>query len=452
MLDTKQVKPKRNRMNRSDIRMIITAGLGFFTDAYDLFIIGIVTTLLVPLWHMTPSQVSIMNSAMLIAAGVGAISFGWLADKFGRKRMYGIEIIILFIGALLCASAQSYTWLLIARIFVGIGIGGDYPSSAVVASEAAKANNRGLLVLLVFAMQAVGLIVGPLLASLLLWAHLPTTIIWRILLGIAAVPAGCVYFLRRQLIETQRFRDYHNAPIEVSRAVSTFSGYIKKPIRIKMNAPLLIHHWKELVACALAWFIFDIVFYGNSISSTLIIQRLHPHASLMTATLTMAGLFALFALPGYLLAATTVDKIGRKRLQVFGFVAIACCYGLLAYGYVYDWSITALIIIFGLSFFFCNFGPNTTTFLIPSEIFPTSIRARSHGIAAAAGKCGAFVGALTMPLILHHTSIAHVMVLLAIISLSGAAVTQWVKEMKQQSLDIVENYSLGYNDLVKNYD
>lgn len=446
------MKLRKDRRNRSHTRMVVTAGLGFFTDAYDLFIIGIVTTLLIPLWHLTPSQVSIMNGASLIAAGVGAITFGYLADKFGRKRMYGIEMIMLFIGALLCATAQSYVWLLIARIFVGIGIGGDYPSSAVVASETAKSNNRGLIVLLVFAMQAIGLIVGPLLASLLLWVHLPSTIIWRILLGIGAIPAGCVYFLRRQLIETQCFLNYQNAPIGVSRAVSTFGGYLKKSESIKNNVSPLTYHWKELIACSLAWFIFDIVFYGNGISSTLIIQRLHPHASLITATLIMASLFSLFALPGYFLAATTVDKIGRKRLQEFGFIVIACCYGFLAYGYAHDWSITALITTFGLSFFFCNFGPNTTTFLIPSEIFPTAIRARSHGIAAATGKCGAFVGALSMPLILHHASIAHVMVILAIISLSGALVTQWVREMKTQSLDIVESYSLRYNYQVRSHD
>ena len=97
-------------------RIVITAGMGFFTDAYDLFIIGVVTALLVPLWHLTTVQLSLLNGAALASAALGALLFGRLADQFGRKMMYGFEVLILFVGAILSAVSPSYTVLLISRI------------------------------------------------------------------------------------------------------------------------------------------------------------------------------------------------------------------------------------------------------------------------------------------------------------------------------------------------
>ena len=138
------------KIGLTHLRMIITAGMGFFTAAYDLFVIGVVTTLLSPLWHLSNTQAASLNAAALAAAAVGGIFFGWCADKLGRKKIYGVEVLILFVGAILSALAFSYTSLLIARIIVGLGVGGDYPTSAVVASEHANRRNRGFLVLLNF--------------------------------------------------------------------------------------------------------------------------------------------------------------------------------------------------------------------------------------------------------------------------------------------------------------
>ena len=197
-------KPDEQSLNRFHGRIILAAGMGFFTDAYDLFIIGIVTAILAPLWNLSPTQISFLNSAALASAALGAIFFGWLSDKFGRAKMYGFEILVLFFGAILAAFSLSFVWLLVARLIVGFGIGGDYPSSAIIASESANRQNRGLIVLLVFGMQALGLIVGPLLASLLLALHIPHHILWRLLLGIGAVPAASVFYLRRKISDASR--------------------------------------------------------------------------------------------------------------------------------------------------------------------------------------------------------------------------------------------------------
>ena len=163
-------------------KMVLTAGVGFFTDAYDLFVIGVVFAVLQPL-ALTAVDKSLLAGVTLASAALGASTFGCLSDKFGRKRMYGTEIAIQFIGAILSAISGNFWMLLVSRFIVGFGIGGDYPSSAVVASESASKKNRGFMVLLVFCMQAVGLTVGPLFATFLLALHVPHFLVWRLYLG-----------------------------------------------------------------------------------------------------------------------------------------------------------------------------------------------------------------------------------------------------------------------------
>lgn len=433
-------------------RLIITAGMGFFTDAYDLFIIGVVSAILSPIWHLTIGKIALLNAASLLAAAFGAIIFGILSDTFGRKKLYGLEMVILFAGAVLSATSQSFIMLFIARIIVGLGIGGDYPSSAVVASEHSTQQRRGLLVLLVFAMQAVGLIFGPLLASLLLASHLPTHLLWRILLGLGAVPAALAFYLRRRLKDSKDVKKLLKAklkaneeqpPLEVSRVVYdlTLDGESKDPVPYLKQKLWDLKWLKYLLGTAGAWFLLDVAFYGNGITSVMIINSIQPHASLLDHTLIATLIFLLFAVPGYFVAALTVDKIGRKPLQIGGFLMITICYAIIALVPSIQFNLPLFVAVFGVSFFFVNFGPNTTTFLIPSEIYPTSIRAKAHGISAAVGKIGAFVGALLVPISLHLLGMPATMGYLAFTTLLGALLTLLLPEMKHRDLSDTETLS-----------
>jgi PHS family inorganic phosphate transporter-like MFS transporter len=429
------------KLNRQHFKMVFTAGMGFFTDAYDLFVIGVVTALLMPIWHLSTAQIALLNGASLASAAFGAIFFGWLADKFGRKKMYGLEMLILIVGALSSAVSPSFAFLLLARILVGIGIGGDYPTSAVVASEHANRKNRGFLVLLVFAMQALGLIVGPLLAAALMALHIPHDWVWRLLLGLGAVPAVSVLYLRRQLKESARFKATQDTPVEVSRVVSEISGYKDGVVDSKIIPPkLLSSKWlKCLIGTAGAWFCLDVAFYGNGVSSMLIMKAINPHSTIMVHTLLAALIFLVFAVPGYFMAAKFVDKVGRKPLQIFGFGIMAMCYLSIAFVPHIQTILPLFIGVFGISFFFVNFGPNSTTFLIPSEIFPTKIRARGHGLSAATGKVGAFIGAFLLPFILASQGLSFTMALVSIVAVVGMGLTLLVPEMKGVALDSNSN-------------
>jgi PHS family inorganic phosphate transporter-like MFS transporter len=184
---------------------VFTSGMGFFTDAYDLFIIGTVTVILTPIFRLNTNQISLLNSISLVASVLGALTFGKLMDRLGRKKVYGLEVAFLAVGAILSAFAWNFESLFIFRILVGFGVGGDYATSAVITSEYANKKSRGRLVGTVFAMQGFGLMAGPAIAAIFLGAGVPNGIAWRLMLGLGAVPALSVVYLRRKIRETPRY-------------------------------------------------------------------------------------------------------------------------------------------------------------------------------------------------------------------------------------------------------
>ncbi|MBX5466102.1 MAG: MFS transporter [Firmicutes bacterium] len=410
-------------------RTWLTAGMGFFTDAYDLFIIGVVTTLLVPLWHLTTLELMLLNSSALAASVLGALIFGRLMDRWGRKAVYGIEALLLTVGALLSAFSVNFWMLFALRFLVGMGVGGDYPMSGVIMSEYSNRKRRGFLVNAVFAMQGFGLLIGPLVAYLLLQTGVPTQSAWRIMLGLGAVPAAVVIYLRRRIAETPHFAagvqgDVKAAAETVSRLTGTAVAVEGKAPALPQDAGLL---WRRylgtLLGTALCWMLLDMAFYGNSVSSGLILKALEPHGTLAGNTLTSLLIFLVAAAPGYWVSALTIDRLGRRRIQVLGFSVMALAYAAL-------WLIPGIaerpeefLLVYAVSYFFIEFGPNSTTFVYPSEVFPVTVRGIGFGVSASAGKAGAAVATFLFPLLLLHLKLSGTMGLLAGISALGALLT-----------------------------
>jgi PHS family inorganic phosphate transporter-like MFS transporter len=424
-------------------KIMLISGMGFFTDAYDLFIIGVVMSLVKPLWHTGKLEESLVDSTALLASAFGALLFGRVADMVGRKRIYGVEVLVLAAGAIGCAFAQNIWWLIGLRFILGIGIGGDYPVSAIIMSEYAGKASRGLLVTLVFAMQAAGLILGPLFASALLATPLSHDIIWRILVAFGAVPALAVYWQRRNLKETPRYlaaaakvEDEQGRLINAQHfdkahhSVSFWDGFH----RFVQDNRLMV----RLIGASAAWFLMDAAYYGNTVSSPLVLSALNSDHTLLQKTLTQLGVFALFAAPGYGFAVLTMDRLGRKTIQALGFALMSLAFLLLAFIPNLKQEATPFLIIYGFSFFFTEFGPNATTFVYPSEIFPVRVRTTGHGIAAAMGKLGGFLGVFLFPFLLNWKGLLGAESAAAIASILGLLVTlTMLPETKGKSLEAI---------------
>ncbi len=347
-------------------KIMFISGMGFFCDAYDLFIIGVVMNILKSEWHPSAAAIGLVTSTALLASAVGAVLFGRVADMLGRKRIYGYEVLVLAAGAIASGFSPNIWWLIVFRIILGLGIGGDYPVSATLMSEYAGKKTRGMMVSLVFAMQAAGLIVGPLLAAGLLWSGLDHDWVWRLLLAFGAVPALAVFQMRRHLAESPRFQALHAKRTEGQPKASFADGYRLLLRRRDLQLRLL--------GASLAWGLMDFAYYGNTVSSPMVLHAVSPDESLLTGTLTQLAVFACAAVPGYFVAAAMMDRMGRKPIQVLGFAMMAGSFLAMALVPGIEKLILPFLLIYGLSYFFTEFGPNATTFVYPAEIFPVETR------------------------------------------------------------------------------
>jgi MFS family permease len=401
-------------------KIMFVSGMGFLTDAYDLFIIGVVMALLKREWHPTPVETGLVTSTALLASAFGAVVFGRVADLLGRKRIYGVEVLVLALGAIASALSPNMLWLIIFRIVLGIGIGGDYPVSATIMSEYSGKRSRGLLISLVFSMQAAGLIIGPLFAALLLLSGLNNDYVWRILLAFGAVPALAVFFARRKIDETPRFKmAIEKRNVQQEKAICAEGEFWRG-----FGCLLKNHRWFiRLLGVSLAWFLMDFAYYGNTVSSPLVLSALAPHASLLKHTLTQLAVFVLAATPGYFAAAFTMDRLGRKFIQTLGFTMMALTFSILGLVPAIQHDVVPFLILYGLSYFFTEFGPNTTTFVYPAEVFPAGTRTTGHGIASAMGKVGGFVGVFLFPIMLDRGGLAAAEIAAGIVSVVGILVT-----------------------------
>ena len=458
-------------LSRFHLRAVLASGMGFFTDAYDLFVIGIASALITKDWNLSSGRLALLNSTMLFAAFIGAFVFGRFADVIGRKRVYWIVAAIMIAGALGSALSQSF-WVLIAfRFVLGFGVGGDYPVSAVMVSEYANRKDRGKLVGMVFGTQALGLIVGPLIALALLGGGASNDTAWRVLLALGAVPAAAVIYLRCRMPESPRYQIQVQGKAE--QAATRMSDFTGGQVNgngsgglvsgngsggqvsgngsggqvsgngcgglqqeMGLRAFLTNRRWLIMLAgTAGTWFLLDYAYYGNTISTPQILSLISPHASTMTKIAIQLAIFVVAAVPGYVLAIAKLDKIGHRRLQLTGFAMMALCFLIIAAIPGMTTVVVPFLLVYGVSYFFTEFGPNMTTFVMPSELYPVNMRATGHGISAGIGKLGAFIGVFLFPVLQTSLGLRGTLLLTAGVAVAGFALTLVLPEPAGRSLE-----------------
>ena len=459
-------------LKRGHVRTMFVAGMGFFTDAYLLFVLTVASPILASTYgfnlvaikgttNLLGFQVlniqiieGLISSAVLFGAFFGALIFGHISDVYGRKKIYGLELSIMIIFTILSAISVNYLMLIITRFIVGIGVGGDYPISSTIMSEYSSSKHRGKLVSMVFAMQGFGLVSGALVGLGSIYI-LPIADSWRLMLAFGEIPAIYVVYLRRKLMETPRFSlQVEGNKGAAEKAISTTTGVgagsVDQSITKvkKLSSKDYMHSLRKylifVLGTTISWFIFDMAFYGTTLNNGFILQQIGygSSASLRTTIFNTAIgdtiLAGAFALPGYWIAVGLIDRAGRRLLQWVGFAVMAAAYIVLGIEYSFlKTDIDLFIMVFGISYLFGNIGPNTTTFILPTELFPTNIRSTAHGIAASIAKLGA--GIFTFLFLILGTALGNggEFELLGAMAAIGAVVTLLtIRETKGLSLEV----------------
>jgi len=180
----------------------------------------------------------------------------------------------------------------------------------------------------------------------------------------------------------------------------------------------------------------DFAYYGNTVSSPMVLSAISPNDSLLMHTLMQLSVFVIAAAPGYLIAAAMMDRLGRKSIQIVGFAMMAATFAAIALIPGVEKLVVPFLIVYGLSYFFTEFGPNSTTFVYPAELFPVEARTRGHGVAAGAGKIGGFIGVFLFPIFMAWHGLLAAEMAAAIASVLGLVITlTMLPETKGKSLE-----------------
>jgi len=480
------------------VKVCIVAGVGFFTDAYDIFAINIASQMLGFVYSKNHKNTLGVNQdlgvkiATPIGNIIGQLLFGWLADVVGRKRMYGIELMIIIVstfGQALSSSgpAVNITGIIcVWRLLLGIGIGGDYPLSAVISSEFASTRTRGRLMTAVFAFQGWGNFAAALVSLIVVAAFKPhiindtpsfkhVDICWRLLIGLGCVPACAALYFRLTIPETPRFtmdieRNVKQATNDIENVMANRDFYIDEDaVVVRADAPKasrrdFIRHFgqwqngKVLLGTAYSWFALDIAFYGLGLNSSKILSTigfggstakggLGIYESLHNVSVGNLILSAAGLIPGYWVSFLFIDSWGRKPIQLMGFTALTIIFIVMGFGYSALQSNqkakNAFVFLYCLANFFQNFGPNVTTFVVPGEAFPTRYRSTAHGISAASGKFGAVVAQVGFARLSalggKNGYLDHILEIFALFMLTGIFSTLLIPETKGRSLEELSN-------------
>ncbi|KAH0350067.1 MFS general substrate transporter, partial [Aureobasidium melanogenum] len=471
-----------------------------------------------PVRGVVPKEYAVaINIATLGGSILGQLGFGLVGDWLGRRKAYGLELMITVAAALGSAMASNgingsmslIGWLIFWRLIMGIGIGADYPLSAVLCSEMAPTRLRGRMLTAVFMCQPLGQLLATLVPLIAVYAarnSIPhdsqvcegeclktLDVIWRLVLGLGAVPAAASLWFRLTIIESPRYtvdivRDDHQAAVDVNRyfysgdhfstrsRVSFQQDHEDEINSEEVNNPIFplsvmdteeVHqppqaswidvkdyfwhqgNYRTLVATSLTWLSLDLAFYGLGMNDYTTLEIIWanndgspPETSLYQSLLGNAWqsllIVSLGAILGNLITFVSINRLGRRVIQINGFFWLFVLFLVIGTSYrtlMKTYRSPVIVVLYILTQIFFNFGPNTTTYIIPAEVFPTRYRATAHGISAAFGKLGAVLSQCILGW-LHgsiHTDKTYLLVFSAFMLIGLVLTVYWIPRSRDKN-------------------
>jgi MFS family permease len=405
-------------MTEMQWRIWALAAAGKFFEGFVVFMTGVALPLVVRQFHLGPAAKGLTSAGSLIGILVGALLLGGLSDYFGRKRMFIAEMILFCAFLALLILSTNFASLLICLFGLGLALGCDYPTAHMIISESTPSANRGKLVIGAFGFQALGALSGTGIGYLVL-ALYPRLGAWRWMFATALVPALVVTIGRFFVTESPSWLMVRGALEEAEKmAGRLLKRWPPYPTGIKLAGSTAAHASPEnqsflalfsdrnrraTIFASVPWFIQDVSTYGIGIFTPTILarmlgegpDRIRSLSDTIAAVILAAqgaALINLLLIVGTVVAVMLADRIGRIRLQVFGF--FGCAVGLLIASFSVGASgTTRLAFIFTgfmLFSFMTNLGPNSQTYLLAGEVFPIEVRGMGAGFAAAFEKSGRF--------------------------------------------------------------
>ncbi|MEJ9115509.1 MFS transporter [Bacillus paramobilis] len=346
-------------------KLLGIAGLGWLFDAMDVGMLSFVMVALQKDWGLSTQEMGWIGSINSIGMAVGALVFGILSDKIGRKSVFIITLLLFSIGSGLTALTTTLAMFLVLRFLIGMGLGGELPVASTLVSESVEAHERGKIVVLLESFWAGGWLIAALISYFVIPKYG-----WEVAMVLSAVPALYALYLRWNLPDSPRFQKVEKRQSIIENIKSVWSGEYRK-------ATIML--W-------ILWFCVVFSYYGMFLwlPSVMVLKGFSLIKSFQYVLI-----MTLAQLPGYFTAAWFIERLGRKFVLVTYLIGTACS----AYLFGVAESLTVLIIA-GMLLSFFNLGAWGALYAYTPEQYPTAIRGTGAGMAAAFGRIGGILGPL----------------------------------------------------------
>ncbi|MDE2611616.1 MAG: MFS transporter [Burkholderiales bacterium] len=388
--------------------LFVIIALAFFFDNIDLATMTFVLGSIKSEFGLSSAQAGMLGSASFVGMALGALCSGATADRFGRKPVFQISMVVWGVGSFLCSTAGDATSLGIYRLILGIGMGMELPLAQTMLSEFIPAKSRGRYLAMMDGNWPLAFISAGLLSYYVLAAHG-----WRTLFLIESIPAVFLFAVRRYVPESPRWLesrgrhlDAANIVERIERVVMSRLGLTSLPmanpssIAMREEQGLKVlwsrGYRRRTLTVGSLWFFSLLGFYGLNTWLGALLQE-------TGLTVTKSVLFTIYislgGVPGFLWAAWAVERWGRKITCVITLVGSAAM--IFAFGRISPLSPSqpALISVGALMQFF-TFGMWAVLYTYTPELYPSRARASGCGFASFLGRIGALIGPTVVGLIL----------------------------------------------------
>mmetsp|Transcript_105451 Transcript_105451/g.335710 ORF Transcript_105451/g.335710 Transcript_105451/m.335710 type:complete len:461 (+) Transcript_105451:62-1444(+) len=415
------------------LRLAATGGAGLLADGYDLQVVNLVMAIMEHLYSskMGPGEKSFTATMTLVGVIVGQVTFGALADIIGRRLASITTATLTVVGAALSACVVDTpgfaiaTQLALCRLLLGLGIGGEYPLSAAIGKEAVGELVWSRTQLLVFNMTLfnLGSVLQAVFGTLLLAASVPLSAAWRLALAGGLVPSLLAAFLRLGMAEPEA-REQERRAAQAARgqgAAPAPAGY-----RANLASQVGARRGIMLGACA-SWFLFNFTAYGQGAFASIICDRLLGSSTesdllLVKRNAVFALIMSAVSVLGCAIGFFISDHVSLRALQAVSFSLMALPLAVVAVLSTTQQGSVWLAVLYMFVVFMMSFV-GITTYLVPTENFPASVRGTCMGVAAASGKFGGAVGTAIFPVLESRHGLRTVLMLSALLCLVGTLVT-----------------------------
>ncbi len=355
-------------------KALVAAGLGWMLDAFDVMLYALVLTDIIRELGISKESAGALGSVTLLASAAGGILFGVLADRYGRTRALIASVLIYSIFTAACGLAQTVAQLAIFRIFLGIGMGGEWASGAALVSETWPAQHRGKALGLMQSAWAIGYGAAAMVTGLVLpyWG-------WRGVFFVGILPAFFTLWVRRHVEEPALWRESRRTPVPWSAALGTIfrPPLLGLTLSVTLMNAFTMFAWWGFNLWLPSYLRFPADQGGVGLSAQVM--------SLFVIAMQVGMWF------GYVTFGFVSDTIGRKKTYVVYLVTAA----ILLFAYVSIRNPTALLVLGPLVAFFAT-GYFSGFGAVTAEIYPTAIRATAQGFTYNIGRIASAVAPLAV--------------------------------------------------------